>query len=403
MAAGSEPSSSPPFCCYEKMAESSSLWRGREFDAIKKWIALEKVHGANFSLTAWQEGGGGGLVKVKMGKRSGYLEEQENFFGIHSQVELQRRLMEGARRVFRALAERTAQLWAVIVYGELFGGDHTHKICSKITKHASPLLSSFSLSSYLLPGFYPHATVPSVNELRAVQKEIAYCPGLNFCAFDVAIVGNAGQKGTVTSEHTLVKLLLSPIPAEYLGYKTAMDILQQSGLLYLKPLCQGSLQEVTSYPLSFPTTIPQQLGLPPLQGNLAEGVVIKPLEEPIYLDTSRGQKRVIMKRKCEKFAERKVVKRPMTAGGYQAVGNQQLLKYEMLAMMTEQRVTNAISKLGWPTGEEWNEVVRVMVEEVREELQQECPELLACCGEEELRDSLQEECALLVEEYRNSH
>lgn len=118
-------SNSPPFSCYEKMAESSRKWKGKDFDAIKMWVALEKIHGANFSLTAWQDEGGG-PVKVKLGKRSGYLEEHESFFGIQSQLELQRRLKEGARKVHGLLFERIADLSAVVVYGELFGGNHTH-------------------------------------------------------------------------------------------------------------------------------------------------------------------------------------------------------------------------------------------------------------------------------------
>lgn len=231
---------------------------------------------------------------------------------------------------------------------------------------------------------------------------------MNFFAFDIAIIGKTCRKGKVTPEHVYTRATTGVLSlTEYLCYKTAMEVLEQSGLQYLKPLCQGSLQDMTSYPLGFPSTIPQLLGLPPLQDNPAEGVVIKPMEEAICLSTNKGQRRVIMKRKIDKFAERRTVKHSVEdgqgAGYHHTVGDQQLLNYEIMALMTEQRVTNVISKLGWPTEEGWREVVRVMVEEVREELEEDCPELLVCCGEEELKDTLLKECTLLWEGYKDSH
>ena len=45
------------FTAYEKMADSTSIWKSKNLDHIKEWVALEKVHGANFSFTVYKESG----------------------------------------------------------------------------------------------------------------------------------------------------------------------------------------------------------------------------------------------------------------------------------------------------------------------------------------------------------
>lgn len=110
----------PSFSPYESIPQTSAIWTDRKFDGIKKWVLTEKVHGANLSLTAWMETSEN--VKVKIGKRKGFLQEREVFFGLQSQVELIEQIKKGAERVFHALSKENPNLWAVIVYGELFGG-----------------------------------------------------------------------------------------------------------------------------------------------------------------------------------------------------------------------------------------------------------------------------------------
>ena len=110
----------PPFSPYESIPQTSAIWTDRKFDAIKKWVLTEKIHGANLSLTAWMEYSE--AVKVKIGKRKGFLQEGEVFFGLQSQVGLVEQIKKGAERVFHTLSKGNPHIWAVIVYGELFGG-----------------------------------------------------------------------------------------------------------------------------------------------------------------------------------------------------------------------------------------------------------------------------------------
>ena len=45
------------FTAYEKMPEDTNCWGSRELGAVKKWVATEKIHGANLSFTVVCEGG----------------------------------------------------------------------------------------------------------------------------------------------------------------------------------------------------------------------------------------------------------------------------------------------------------------------------------------------------------
>ena len=109
---------------YEKMEQDTNCWESRKLDSIKKWVALEKIHGANFSLTAT----GGDVVKVA--RRRAYLEDGERFFGVWDKAEFLEGEVEKAKRLFRAVFEMQGDaagggVDAVIIFGELFGGGST--------------------------------------------------------------------------------------------------------------------------------------------------------------------------------------------------------------------------------------------------------------------------------------
>lgn len=191
-----------------------------------------------------------------------------------------------------------------------------------------------------------------------------------------------------------------------------MQLFKNSGLLYAEPLYIGSLQDMLSYPLGFPTKLPVKFGLPPLEGktNTAEGIVIKPLKG-IFLETSVGPRRVIFKRKVENFMEKKQRRctQPSHKGAKQHAEYQpefELLKYEMYALVTEQRVVNTISKHGLPTSEsEWEDTVESLFADVLEDLSSENEDLWTKCQQQaalfaELTQEAREQSAQAVALYR---
>ena len=157
--------------------------------------------------------------------------------------------------------------------------------------------------------------------------------------------------------------------------------------MFCRPLAMGSLEEVFNYPLGFLTTIPGTFGLPPIEENLAEGVVVKPLKNSMIM-THKGPRRLIFKRKIEKFSERKALprlechlKEEQRREDEKWKGEKgETLRYEIFSLITEQRVINAITKLGQPqTKNEWNGVKNELVSDVMETLKEDNEEEWSEC------------------------
>ena len=124
---------------YEKMTLSTNLWQSQKLDSIKKWVAMEKIHGANFSFTVvcrHVETAVKGSVAAKMinehvdtvlmARRGDYLKEGENFFGVTKQREFLEREKEKAKSVSTMVKRKmdggTEPIESVTIFGELFGG-----------------------------------------------------------------------------------------------------------------------------------------------------------------------------------------------------------------------------------------------------------------------------------------
>lgn len=117
-----EPEELVKFNLYEKMSTSTNGWVSRKLDAIKQWVALEKVHGANLSFTAQRKGA---AVSVKIARRTAYLAEGENFFSIYQQKGFVEGETEKVRQLFEEVCKSVeGPVLAVTVYGELFGGKY---------------------------------------------------------------------------------------------------------------------------------------------------------------------------------------------------------------------------------------------------------------------------------------
>lgn len=235
------------------------------------WVVTEKIHGANFCLVT------NGL-EVRAASRKAYLDEDDEFFGY-------RVVLEKYRKAVLALAAERAPIELLFVYGELFGGA------------------------------YPHPDVPPNPNAQPVQSGVYYSPNLEFCAFDVGVL-----------EQDELRLL---------DYEIATQALGRVGIPFAKPLFIGRYDAASMVSHDFDTTVPAQLGLPPLAGNRAEGIVLKPY--------SGSALRPSVKKKIEAFAETRfhAVARSHTA-------DSPLLQLTAAsnAMCTPQRLDNALSKIG---------------------------------------------------------
>ena len=117
-----KPTNDSAFSPYEKMPTDTNCWTSGQLDAIKKWVALEKIHGANFSFTV-HASGDGKIGPARAAKRSGFLKEGENFFRLKKNPALLKDEGEKARKLFIDLREKHfSDASSVTVFGELFGG-----------------------------------------------------------------------------------------------------------------------------------------------------------------------------------------------------------------------------------------------------------------------------------------
>ncbi len=235
---------------YDEQTVQAAILRGL---AKGPWIATEKIHGANFALWVDAEG-------IRCARRTDFLASGDRFHGWEA---IREGLAEGVRAIFERLsAERGAA--RVVIYGELFGGE------------------------------YPHPEVERLPDSAPVQRGVYYSPEVRFYAFDLVVEAEGG--------------------AYYLDIFEANALFEAQGFLYAEPLHTGDLRSLLAEPNDFVTLLPERFGLPPIESNLSEGLVIR-----MGGDHPVDRSRFIFKSKNPRFAElvEKVVRphRPKAPSG----------------------------------------------------------------------------------------
>jgi Rnl2 family RNA ligase len=289
---------------YPKMAESTQSFTTLP---IGEWIVTEKIHGANFSVVANGSG-------TWFAKRSGELPVHEDFYGFRS-AGLSCTLSACAHRLLHAL-RRTGAVDSVCVFGELCGGH------------------------------YPHPEVPAVPGTMPVQRGVWYSPGLDFVAFDVRVC----ERGV---DETVMR-------RRFLDFAEARHLALQAGFHFVEALAKGSLQACLDEPIRFSSRVPSMLRLPMLpelgMHNLAEGVVVRMAREAVACESAIGSKgkggaRMMFKRKIAQFSEKQYQNEGWrdardAVGGGGGPSQAELVRWEMLAAVSEPRLAAVASKVG---------------------------------------------------------
>ena len=249
-----------------------------------EWVVQEKVHGANTSfLCDGQE--------VKFAKRTSVLTDDEKFYDFPKLIE---RYRNRVLSLFQDVTSRHPEVTAISVFGELFGGH------------------------------YPHKDVQRIPSVSLIQKGVCYCPNHKFYGFDIYVFTGEG--------------------ARYLPVDEVNQLFETNGFFYAKTLFSGSLVECLKQPNAFQSRIADWLGLPPIEDNICEGVVIRPVN-PLFL---RNGDRVIIKNKNERFAEKKSVKKRNKLFVEPVPFSETLksLLSEVEAYVTGNRLANVVSHIG---------------------------------------------------------
>ena len=249
------------------------------------FVVQEKIHGANLCFITDGE-------TILTARRNELIIEDENFY--YAQL-----VLEQYKHQIIALFHDIAEQYLaseISIFGEIFGGG------------------------------YPHPDVSVDHKSQLVQRGIYYCPYNDFYAFDILINGET-----------------------YLDTEKVNQLFEKHKFHYAKTLFKGNLTECLSYPNAFKTTIPQEFNLPELDGNICEGVVIRPIK-PLFL---KSGERVIVKNKNEHWAEnnnyidKSLLNSLLKLDGENLSDDAQFLCEEIYKLITVNRLNNVVSKIGF--------------------------------------------------------
>ena len=293
------------------------------------WVALEKLHGAQLVVAV--QGG-----QVHFGKRKAWLTDEAPFFGWQL---LRVQLADAARRMARAVG---AEGDAVYLYGELVGGH------------------------------YPHPDVPGVPGMTPVQTGIWYAPDMRWAPFDILVARSDEDEGVL------------------LAHRDVEAAVHDVGLVPPPVVRRGTRSDMEAAPTRAQTRFPALLGLPPIPGNVAEGLVIKSEQR-----AAPGQ-RASFKRKIEEFNEARFDES-------EAWDPHQRLSLDALTAWAERlvnaaRIASALSKWGRSDAAQ---VLDEVVLDVRVDLELAFPltcRLLDAAGEDHLSARIRQLALPLVQE-----
>lgn len=267
---------------------------------LREYVVQEKVHGANLSFIT-QDG-----TQFYAAKRLGAIEPDEQFYNY--------------QQVRESILPQLQELW-------------------KLVLQDFPSTKQMSVFGELCGGAYPHPEVSQDKNALVVQQGIYYSPANEFYAFDILL-----DKG------------------QYLPVLQATRYFQHLGLLHAETLFKGSLKECLAYPDSFSSLIPKTLGLPTLEPNIAEGVVIKPIEA-CYLSSGS---RVILKNKNDKWAENARYHKLLDPTENPSDKLRQLQE-TLQTYVTGNRLHNLLSKIGPVTTKDFGKVLGLYNKDILED------------------------------------
>lgn len=260
-----------------------------------EYVVQEKIHGSNLCFITDGK-------TISVAKRTELIAADEVFFNYQL---VQDKYSEKILDIYKVVAEKfNAQ--TVTLFGELFGGG------------------------------YPHPDTPQDVNGKLVQRGIYYSLTNDFYAFDILIDNE-----------------------KYLDVETVSELFENHGFVYAKPLYKGTLNECLNYSNTFKTTLPTIFGLPELEGNICEGVIIRPIQ-PSFLRTGS---RILIKNKNEKWSENnkyidRSILNKLLHESEELSEEALLLCEEIYKLITTNRLDNLISKIGTvDSGKEMGKVI----------------------------------------------
>lgn len=307
---------------FRKYNSIENSYRELHLESIKEalstgqeFVVQEKVHGSNLSFITDGKA-------IETAKRTSLLSDEERFYNFQ---QVRDRYATQILTLFDRVKVIHPETLFITIYGELFGGS------------------------------YPHKEVAKVKGSIRLQKGIYYAPHNDFYAFDIRINNE-----------------------DYLNIEQANTLFEELNFVYAKTLHQGDLESCLAYPNAFQSKLAGWLGFPLLEDNIAEGVIIKPVEHA----TLRTGSRIILKHKNEKWAEKtkkkKIAREPVVHSNEFVH-----LQAEIETYITANRLQNVISKIGEVSIKDFGKVMGLFARDVLEDFQKDVGEAYAALEKKE--------------------
>lgn len=276
---------------------------------ICDYTVTEKIHGSNFSI--WKDEN-----EVKFAKRTSFIGEFESFMGSQT--------IKNELESFIEFISLHFEYNNIIIFGEIAGGSYPDK--SKFTEELK------------------------VQNSKKVQSGVFYHPANFFYVFDIKV------DGVYLNEEDFNKVRMY-----FNNHKNTFTPDHFSHILFSEVLFTGKFEDAINYSNEFQSTIPDRFGLPKIENNICEGIVIKPVN--VYFFNSGS--RVILKSKNNKFKEKRDTsksKKVRKIVEYNDVQNTLISEIELY--VTENRLRNVISKIGEIQDKDFGKLLGGMIKDI---------------------------------------
>lgn len=184
------------------------------------WVATEKVKG--FSMSMITDG-----INISVGSRSEILNTKEHYDKFPEWFGVFQPYFSKLLQTFKYANEKHFPgLRSLQVFVELFGGE------------------------------YPHKNVEPIPYNKPIVREdpVYYAPDYHLYAFDIYING------------------------DFIPFNQTLDILESNDWLHAKVLAAGTFEEIMNFDVdNLKSFIPESFNLPAIEGNIAEGIVLRML------------------------------------------------------------------------------------------------------------------------------
>lgn len=248
--------------------------------------------------------------QVRMAKRSCLLADSDNFKGVQA---VREDLYEKMMKLFGFFCTAFAlegKIGQIGVYGEIYGG------------------------------VYNHPDVERNLKVSKVQKGVDYSPNIHFMAVDVRV------------------------DSRFVDFEIMQEACRYVGIPYIKALMYGSMKDCLKFTNVFQSTIAGLFGLPEIKGNICEGIVIRPCKSQFVFN----HKRVMLKSKNEKFAEKSRKPKKVRVGQEMSRQGKKVLK-SILKYVVDNRYDSVVSKFGEVQPKDFGKLQGLFAKDVLEEFE----------------------------------